>query len=505
MKITINELHNEFFEKILGFDPKTGGIKPVHFINNISRDILGYYFQNIDLYNFIEPRGKDKKLDPKKDFEVLSQLPFFENINDKSQFKFLRRKAKGLLNSDGAVNAIDIQKPMISFTAANEFFVEKDTMGGYIKNYHKNLFSIDLEEGKNLSELLKKNLLSSNEDLEKLDPITILFFPLLSRDKQNNNEKSIQNSFMSNDFNKLFIEKYKYLAKNFYNNYFSFLETNRIKLYQKICHFSCILPLLHFNFLNSVSPSTLILSASKIGRVEKIDRASHESYENLYANVKNAMCLFLSKKLESDDNFVEKINTIKFDDDNEVNEFLKGFKFSVEPHKNVKFNKNYLENRKLVFDQYFVPDDRVSSFSQTLNGIYENEVTKSYQFKAFMDTLLKRVGFYYPGVGSPGYTRIKPKYNIIELLVYTLIEDGDKSNYVDYQEFLKRLWENYGIIVGGLNTGEFNDYDHLVSEGYDLDQEDLKDNRQNFLNILKSYGFAKSFHDDLDIVGINVI
>ena len=36
MKITINELHNEFFEKILGFDPKTGGIKPVHFINNIT-------------------------------------------------------------------------------------------------------------------------------------------------------------------------------------------------------------------------------------------------------------------------------------------------------------------------------------------------------------------------------------------------------------------------------------------------------------------------------------
>ena len=67
MKITINELHNEFFEKILGFNPKTGGIKPVHFINNISRGILGYYFQNIDLYNFIEPRGKDKKLDPKKD------------------------------------------------------------------------------------------------------------------------------------------------------------------------------------------------------------------------------------------------------------------------------------------------------------------------------------------------------------------------------------------------------------------------------------------------------
>ena len=44
-----------------------------------------------------------------------------------------------------------------------------------------------------------------------------------------------------------------------------------------------------------------------------------------------------------------------------------------------------------------------------------------------------------------------------------------------------------------------------LTSNFDLDQEDLKNNRQNFLNILKSYCFAKSFHDDLDIVVINVI
>ena len=118
---------------------------------------------------------------------------------------------------------------------------------------------------------------------------------------------------------------------------------------------------------------------------------------------------------------------------------------------------------------------------------------------------MKLAGVYYPGLRGSGYTRFKPKYNIIELLVYTLIEDTDQNGYISYQEFLKRLWKNYGLIIGGLNTGEWNDYDYLMDLNYDLDQEDLKDNRKNFLNILKSYGFAKSFHDDLDIVGINVI
>ncbi len=505
MKIVINKLHDNFFEKILGFSPKTGGIKPVHFINNISREILGYYFQNVDLYNFIEPRGKDKKLDPKRDFAVLSQLPSFEDIIDSRQFKFLREKSKGLLNSDSAVFANNIDKPMISFTAANELFIEKDTMGGFIKNYHKSLFSLDLGEGKIFSELLKKNLLSTGDDLGKLDPITILFYPLLSREKKYDNEESIHNSFLSSDLNETFIEKYKYLGKNFYNNYYSFLETNRIKLFQKICHFSCTLPLLHLNFLNQ-SSNTLILSASKYGgKVEKIDRASHESYENLYSNVKNAMCLFLSKELGDDIDFVDKINSVRFEDDDEIINFLKDFKFAEESKKNERLSKNYLENRKLAFDQFFIPDDRVNSFSQTLNAIYENEVTKSYQFKAFIDKLMKLIGFYYPGVRGPGLTRFKPKYNIIELLVYTLIEEGDKNKYIDYQVFLKRLWENYGIIVGGLRTDDFNDFDHLIKKGYDIDQEDLKENRQNFLNILKSYGFAKSFHDDLDIVGINVI
>lgn len=262
---------------------------------------------------------------------------------------------------------------------------------------------------------------------------------------------------------------------------------------------------MHLNFLNP-SSNTLILSATKIGgKVEKIDRASHESYENLYSNVKNAMCLFLSKKLETDNDFVEKLNSLKYENDNEINSFLKDFEFSEEPKKNGKLPKNYLENRKLAFDQFFMPDDRVNSFSQTLNAIYENEVTKSYQFKAFIDKLMKLIGFYYPGLRGPGLTRFKPKYNILELLVYTLIEEGDKNNYVSYQVFLKRLWENYGIIVGGLRNDDFNDFDHLIEKGFDLDQEDLKNNRQNFLNILKSYGFAKSFHDDLDIVGINVI
>ena len=504
-EISINELHVDFFKKILGFKPGTGSIKPVHFINNISREILGYYYQNKDLYNFIEPRGKDKNLDPEREFDKLCQLPFYENIHSKKEFQTLRRRAKGLLNSDGAVMANNPSKPMISFTAANELFIEKDTMGSFIQNYHKSLFAIDLGEEKNISELLKKNLLSNNDNLEKLDPITILFYPLLSQEKKYYNEESIDSDFLNNDFNKLYIEKYIYLAKNFYNNYSSFLETNRIKLFQKICHFSCILPLIQFNFLNTSSPSTLILSASKEGQVVKIDTASHESYENLYSNVKNVMCTFLSNKLGGDHDFVERINSIKFDDENEMNNFLKSFKFSNVPKKNEKIGKNYLENRKLVFDQFFLPEDRLNSFSQTLHGIYENEVSKSYQFKAFMDKLLKLVGFYYPGVRGSGYTRFKPKYNVIELLVYTLIEEGDKNNCVSYQVFLRRLWENYGIIVGGLNTGDFNDHDHLIELGYDLDQEDLKTNRQNFLDILKSYGFAKSFHDDLDIVGINVI
>ena len=500
---TIKELHDDFFKEVLGFKPKKGNIKPVHFINNISREILGYHYKNENLYDFIEPRNKNKKLDEKRTYEKLNELPFYDQLDEKSQFETIRRRAKGLLHSDGAVF---VNSKMVSFTAANEFFIENDTMGSDIKNYHKSLFEIDLGDNQNIANLLSQNLTSNQDDLYKLDPITILFYPLLSQKKILDEVDSNNNYFLNNDLNSQFIEKYKFLAKNFYYNYSSFLETNRIKLFQKICHFSCIIPLLHFIFLNENSSRSLILSANTNDKLNKIDWASHDSYKNLYSELKGDMCLFLSKKLASDSLFVEKINSLNPNEDEIIKNFLNEFSFEPpEENGNLKLGKNYLENRKLIFDQFFNPDDRIGSFSQVLNGIYEKEVNSSYQFSAFTDRLLKSVGFFFPGLRAHGYTRVKPKYNIIELLVYTLIGESDKKNYISYKEFLERLWENYGIIVGGLNSDDLNDYNYLMKNNYDLDQEDLRENKKSFLNILKSYGFAKSFHDDLDIVGINVI
>ncbi|MDC0861330.1 hypothetical protein OAQ08_01865, partial [Alphaproteobacteria bacterium] len=488
MNIYIKKLHDQFFKEILGFRPTTGSIKPVHFINNISREILGYHFKNDDLYSFIEPRAKNKGLDPNRTFEKLSELSFYDQLENKSQFESLRRKAKGLLHSDGAVFAND---EMISFTAANEFFIEKDSMGSYIKNYHKSLFELDIGRNKNLANLLSQNLISNQNDLEKLDPITILFYPLLSQNQKNDEIKTEDNSFLENELNSKFIEKYKYLAKNFYNNYSGFLEINRIKLFQKICHFSCVMPLLHFISLNSHSSRPVIFSANKEGKkINKIDIASHESYNNLYDDVTSNMCSYLSKKLNEDTSLIDKLNSLNLDDDEIINNFLNEFSFSDKEKENAKLGKNYLEDRKLIFDQFFDPDDRINSLAQVLNGIYEKEVNKSSQFKAFTDRLLKLAGVYYPGLRAPSrLTRFKPKYNIIELLVYTLIEETDQDNYISYQEFLKRLWDNYGIIIGGLNKGEWNDYEYLIDLNYDLDQEDLKENRKNFLDVLKSYGF----------------
>ena len=192
--ITIKKLHNEFFKEVLGFKPDKGNIKPVHFINNISREILGYHYINENLYDFIEPRNKNKKLDENRTYEKLNELPFYDQLDDKSQFETIRRRAKGLLHSDGAVF---VNSKMVSFTAANEFFIEDDTMGSGIKNYHKSLFEIDLGNNQNIANLLSQNLTSNQDDLYKLDPITILFYPLLSQKKENDDATMCQNYYIT--------------------------------------------------------------------------------------------------------------------------------------------------------------------------------------------------------------------------------------------------------------------------------------------------------------------
>ena len=95
-----------------------------------------------------------------------------------------------------------------------------------------------------------------------------------------------------------------------------------------------------FHLFNENSSRSLILSANTNDKLNKIDWASHDSYKNLYSELKGDMCLFLIKKLASDSLFVEKINSLNTNEDEIIKNFLNEFSFEPpEENGNLKLGR----------------------------------------------------------------------------------------------------------------------------------------------------------------------
>ena len=99
-----------------------------------------------------------------------------------------------------------------------------------------------------------------------------------------------------------------------------------------LCHYYIL-------FLNPQSSRPVILSANKDGKFDKIDKASHESYNNLYGDVTANMCSYLSKKLNENEILIEKLNSLSLEDDEIINGFLNEFSFSNEEKENNRLGK----------------------------------------------------------------------------------------------------------------------------------------------------------------------
>ena len=72
-----------------------------------------------------------------------------------------------------------------------------------------------------------------------------------------------------------------------------------------------------------------------------------------------------------------------------------------------------------------------------------------------------------------------------------------------YEAFLDRLWQRFGIVVGGHQRGDSSDFDRLRSHGLEVDQSALGKNSDLFVAKLQSLGLARKYADHVTFVGGN--
>ena len=109
-----------------------------------------------------------------------------------------------------------------------------------------------------------------------------------------------------------------------------------------------------------------------------------------------------------------------------------------------------------------------------------------------------RIGLMYPPVNTQPTKRFLIQQDMIEMLLRGAVGPGE---VVDMPTLQERLWDRYGLLIGGRPDDE----QKLLDVGiYQADSNSLEDNRRSFADSLSRLGFANLLADGVLQVKLEV-
>lgn len=100
-----------------------------------------------------------------------------------------------------------------------------------------------------------------------------------------------------------------------------------------------------------------------------------------------------------------------------------------------------------------------------------------------------RCGLFWPPYNLQPTKHMAPRQDLLEVLILSVAQQGDLLTLHELQD---RLWETYGIIIGGRT----DDLDLLVNAGiYQADSQALEQNQSAFVGQLRDLSFARLLAD----------
>jgi hypothetical protein len=142
--------------------------------------------------------------------------------------------------------------------------------------------------------------------------------------------------------------------------------------------------------------------------------------------------------------------------------------------------------------------DPAQLLGQTLVSSYVREY-ESGGPRAFLQGLGRKAGLLYPHFqGRARDKRIRPSVPVLDMLVRACVPAGQA---LPLDDFLERLWERFGLLVGGRRTEEWDDSEVLAARGLPIDASSLVANAQELVSRLVSMGLAKRYPDNVTFVG----
>lgn len=482
-KIYLREARKDVDKSYVGFTPNGSSVKPVHIAGGSLRCIYGEYnrTRNIKKMALVSdakgnvPSGNDADT-------IFAELNKGEKIEDnitENAMESMRNVMQRLLSVDKGVYVVKgLKDGMISYSAGSKYFLTSKAMYEDAGEFIGSIISGCCQE---LAAYIKELLNTAN------DPITLLFEPVLEADMEvftdQNQYEDIPAFRNANEHTKWFIDGIRASGACLLDN----LRHHPNPLTQlRLFNFFCIFSLIRYMTLleafycdERVRP--ILLDFSRLSpSVSSVARASEMSYTQMYKSINRFYAWGYAKWLEEKGYSKE--------------ELLQSETPAYEESKSIsKSSQEELDALWALAKEHAGSLDGVEmylSFGETMYDMLALEASS--HPVTYLRALGNLSGILYPPDKLHPNKRFVVSQDILEMLLRCCVNSGEIISGMDIRQ---RLWERFGIIIGGSPF----EMKTLQESGMilQIDEDALENNFSSFATVLEAMDFAEVMADGI--------
>lgn len=470
-------------KEYVGFTPNGSSIKPVHIAGGSLRSIFGYYNRTMNIKKLAlvsDAKGNIPKGNGIE--EVYSDLLENEKIEDsisENALESMRNVMQRLLSADKGVYVVKgLKDGMISYTAGSKYFLTNRAM---YEDAGEFIGSIVSKYCPDLANYIKEILEKAN------DPITLLFEPVLEFDKEVFADPSLYEDIPAfkdmNEKMQWFIEGIRDGGNCLLDN----LRNHPNPLAQlRLFNFFCIFNLIRYMSMlevfycgESIRPIMLDFSG-KSPSFSSVARMSEMSYTQIYKSINRFYAWGYAKWLEDQGYTKTDLLNSKTPVYEEGKTVSKASKDELDTLWNLAKERASSEEEN---DVYLI-------FGETMYDMLALEASS--HPVTYIRALGTSSGLLYPPDKLHPNKRFVISQDILEMLIRGCVNSGE---IISGKEIRERLWNRFGIVVGG---SQFEM--QLLQVGGTIlqtDEDALEDNFSSFSTALESMDFAEVMADGI--------
>lgn len=482
-QIYLREARKDVDKLYVGFSPNGSSVKPVHIAGGSLRCIYGEYNRTRSIKKMALVSDSKGNVPPGNDADtIFGELTDSEKIEDgitENAVESMRNVMQRLLSVDKGVYVVKgLKDGMVSYSAGSKYFLTSKAMyedagefiGSVIRSYCPRL-------AKYIKELLN----------QANDPITLLFEPVLEADMEvfsdQNQHEDIPAFRDMNECTTWFVKGITDSGECLLDN----LRHHPNPLTQlRLFNFFCVFCLMRYMTMleafycgETIRPVLLDFSG-KGPSFSSVARASEMSYTQIYKSINRFYAWGYAKWL--DNNGYSKDELLNL----ETPIYEEGKTVS-------KASKEELDALwSLAKEQAADLDDTESllMFGETMYDMLAMEAS-SHPI-TYLRSLGNLSGILYPPDKLHPNKRFVVSQDILEMLLRCCVNSNEIVSGMDIRQ---RLWDRFGIIIGG---SQF-EMQTLRSSGMilQIDEDALEENFSAFALVLESMDFAEVMADGI--------